>query len=223
MTRLTVDSVTIERGERPLFVPLTFSAEPGVLVRVTGENGAGKTTLLRALAGLTSIATGSIRWLDSSSQESIGARKIFVGHSNSMNDSLSPHENLAFASGAAGFSVSRADVRAALARTGVASLADRRVGSLSQGQKKRVALARLFLPGNEHAAWLLDEPFVALDVATQALLAGHIETALGEGRIVVLTSHQWVEIRATKAIEITLSATAATASAPRRAANEVSA
>ena len=207
MTRLSVSAVTIERGERPLFAPLTFSAEPGALVRVTGANGAGKTTLLRALAGLTAVTTGSINWRSSSNPSALGATKIFVGHSNAMNESLSPYENLAFAAGVTGHSVARADVRAALDRMGVAALTDRRVGSLSQGQKKRVALARLFLPGDENAAWLLDEPFVALDVATQALLAGHIEAALSAGRIVVLTSHQFVEIRANHAVEITLTAT----------------
>ncbi len=206
MTELSVSAVTIERGERPLFAPLTFSADAGALVRVTGENGAGKTTLLRALAGLTSVASGSIQWLNAPSAHYNGAKRVFIGHSNAMNESLSPYENLVFDSGVAGNSVTRVEVRAALARTGVAALIDRRVGSLSQGQKKRVALARLFLPGNETAAWLLDEPFVALDVATQALLASHIEAALAEGRIVVLTSHQRVDIRAANAIEVTLSA-----------------
>ncbi len=87
---------------------------------------------------------------------------------------------------------------------GVASLIDRRIGTLSQGQKKRVALSRLFAPSNANAAWLLDEPFVALDVATQTLLAQHVSDALARGILVVLTSHQAIEIAASKVLDITL-------------------
>lgn len=204
MTKLVLENVTIERAGRRLFAPLSFSASGGTLVRIAGANGAGKTTLIRALAGLISVASGKMNWLSDETPDSKGRNSIFIGHSNAMNESLSAQENWVFSEGVSGFSLSRDSVMAALAKMGVASLIDRRIGSLSQGQKKRVALARLFAPWNAQTAWLLDEPFVALDVATQALLATHIETALNEGTLVVLTSHQAVSITSNKVLEIDL-------------------
>jgi heme exporter protein A len=204
VTQLVLEQVTIERGGRTLFAPLSCSASAGTLVRIAGANGAGKTTLLRALAGLTSIASGKLSWLTSSSPNLTGRPIVFIGHSNAMNDSLNAQENWAFAEGAVGQSVTRDEVRAALETMGVAQLIDRRIGTLSQGQKKRVALSRLFSPANANAAWLLDEPFVALDAATQSLLAKHIADALARGTLVVLTSHQAIDIAAAKVLDIAL-------------------
>ncbi len=202
--KLTLSDVTIERGGRRLFAPLSFSAQAGTLVRIAGANGAGKTTLLRAVAGLTSMTQGSIDWHISEGFDYIGARSVFIGHANGLNEALTPLENIAFSLGVGGFSTSQNEVRDALAAFGVASLVDRRVGTLSQGQRKRVALAQLLLPSNRRATWLLDEPFVALDADTQALLAKHIGDALARGVLVLLTSHQAVEIAASVTQEISL-------------------
>jgi heme exporter protein A len=204
VNELRLENVTIERAGRTLFAPLSFSASGGTLVRVAGANGAGKTTLLRALAGLMSIATGKIHWLNGGNADSLGLHRVFIGHSNAFNDSLTPLENCAFSEGVIGHSVNRDIVKSALAQMGVAALIDRRVGALSQGQKKRVALSRLFAPSNANAAWLLDEPFVALDVATQRLLASHIEAALARGTLVILTSHQAVNLAANSVLDINL-------------------
>ncbi|MGL5001961.1 MAG: heme ABC exporter ATP-binding protein CcmA [Casimicrobium sp.] len=203
---LEIKNVVIERGGRTLFAPLTLSAGSGTLVRIGGANGAGKTTLLRALAGLTSIASGEVSWLSPSSHNNIGRVSIFIGHSNAMNDALTAQENWAYSEGAAGYSSTHEEVRTALEKMGVASLIDRRIGTLSQGQKKRVALSRLFAPSNAKAAWLLDEPFGALDAATQALLAQHVSDALARGTLVVLTSHQAVDIAANNVLDIALTA-----------------
>jgi heme exporter protein A len=204
MTSLSLQNVTVERGGRTLFAPLSFTASGGTLVRIGGENGAGKTTLLRALAGLSQVASGTLHWLNHSSPSANGRSSIFVGHSNAMHDAMSPIENWAFAEGAAGKYFTRDEAKSALAALGVASLIDRRIGTLSQGQKKRVALARLLLPSNANAAWLLDEPFVALDAATQTTLATVIADALNRGVLVVLTSHQPIMIDAKNTMDISL-------------------
>jgi heme exporter protein A len=201
---LELKDVVIERGDRALFEPLSFSASTGTLVRIGGENGAGKTTLLRALAGLTAIASGNISWLQRNAPHYFEHTRIFVGHSNAMNDALTAQENWAYSEGVGGYPCERESVRSALEKLGVASLIDRRIGTLSQGQKKRVALSRLFAPSHAGAAWLLDEPFVALDAATQTLLAKHISEALARGTLVVLTSHQAVDIAASKTLEVAL-------------------
>jgi heme exporter protein A len=201
---LELKEVVIERGERALFAPLTFSANDGTLVRIGGANGAGKTTLLRALAGLTSLASGTVSWLHSLSPSIIGRSAVFIGHSNAMNKALTAQENWSYSEGVGGFACDRESVLLALEKMGVASLIDRRIGTLSQGQKKRVALSRLFAPSNANAAWLLDEPFVALDAATQTLLAQHVSEALARGTLVVLTSHQAVDIAASNVLDIAL-------------------
>jgi heme exporter protein A len=202
--KLVVTDVAIERGGRALFPPLSFTADEAMLVRIGGANGAGKTTLLRAFAGLTSVAQGSIQWLQTISPNAIGRSSVFMGHSNAMNDAMTVSEHWAYVSGVAGSKPSKGEMLAALDKFGVAALANRRVGTLSQGQKKRSALAGLFLPVNAGAAWLLDEPFVALDAATQSLLATHIGDALTRGTTVVLTSHQSVAIVAEKTLEVAL-------------------
>lgn len=201
---LELNKVVIERGGRALFAPLSFSAAGGVLVRVAGVNGAGKTTLLRALAGLTSVESGTIHWLRKVSPHKNSRTSIFIGHSNGMKDALTARETWAYNEGVDGNFVTDAEIEAALHKMGVASLIDRRVGTLSQGQKKRVALSRLFSSSAANAAWLLDEPFVALDAATQILLAQHVSAALARGALVVLTSHQAIDIVAERVLEIEL-------------------
>ncbi len=122
-----------------------------------------------------------------------------------MNDALTIAENLSYAAALAGVDGATANVRRALTQLGVEKLINRRVGSLSQGQRKRASLSRLLLrttPGER--AWLLDEPFVALDTDTQAQLATLISAELAAGAIVVLTSHQTVAINAPKIQELTL-------------------
>jgi heme exporter protein A len=96
VTQLLLDNVTIERGNRTLFAPLSFTANAGTLVRIAGANGAGKTTLLRALAGLTAIASGKLSWLTPSSPSYIGRSSVFIGHSNSMNGSWKALEDTLF-------------------------------------------------------------------------------------------------------------------------------
>ncbi|MFN3628549.1 MAG: heme ABC exporter ATP-binding protein CcmA [Casimicrobiaceae bacterium] len=192
---LVVTALAAERGGRPVFSGLDFTAAPGTLTRVSGPNGAGKTTLLRILAGLASPAAGRIDWQ--------GRVRVFIGHAQGMNDSLDVIDNLRFAAHLAGTAATDHALRQALSRLDVANLARRRFGSLSQGQKRRSALARLFLAPPE-AAWLLDEPFVALDVATQALLARLIDERVGSGGLVLFTSHQEVDFAGATVQEVRL-------------------
>ena len=203
---LWVAGLAAERGGKLVFSGVNAQVPAGTLLRVLGPNGAGKTTLLRILAGLGAASVGSIRWLaaDSSERPACDAA-IFAGHANAMNDALTVAENLSYAAALSGFDGSSAHVRRALATLGVEKLFNRRVGGLSQGQRKRASLARLLLraqPGER--AWLLDEPFAALDADTQTQLAALITDELAAGAIVVLTSHQSVAINAPKFQELTL-------------------
>ncbi len=204
--KLHVEALAAERGGKTVFADLHVNVDSGTLLRVLGPNGAGKTTLLRILAGLGAASAGSVQWRAADGTAlALAEAARFAGHATAMNDALTIAENLSYAAALAGVDGATANVRRALTQLGVEKLINRRVGSLSQGQRKRASLSRLLLrttPGER--AWLLDEPFVALDTDTQAQLATLISAELAAGAIVVLTSHQTVAINAPKIQELTL-------------------
>ena len=180
---LEVEGLECRRGERSLFKGLRFSLAPGRIVWIRGANGRGKTTLLRTLAGLSRAEAGSVRW-----REPPPRRALYLAHGNGLKDDLGAAEALAVLLRLDGAAAGEAEVAAALDRVGLASRRHAPVRTLSQGQRRRVALARLTQAGGA-STWLLDEPYDALDSAgcalLDALLAGH---AAGGGGI-VLTSH----------------------------------
>jgi len=203
--RLRADGLAAERGGRAVFADLSFVAEPGTLLRITGANGAGKTTLLRILAGLGAAAAGSTTWQRDGIDISAADAACFVGHANAFNEALTVRENLVYAANLSGLDASSQSIESALTALGVKSLVNRRFGSLSQGQRKRSSLARLLLDTQRgRRAWLLDEPFVALDVDTQTQLAAIISAELAAGGLVIYTSHQAVDIAAARVQEVSL-------------------
>jgi heme exporter protein A len=184
-------SLAAVRGDRQLFSALDFSLEAGELLYVTGPNGSGKTTLLRMLCGLVVPAAGEIRWHGETIRklgDDFRRDLVYFGHASGIKDDLSALENLATAVRLSGRKTSQEEVRAALARLGLTACEDLPVRVLSQGQRRRVALARLLLM--ESALWILDEPFTALDVAAVELIRTLINEQLERRGVVVLTTHQ---------------------------------
>ncbi|HYN11920.1 MAG TPA: cytochrome c biogenesis heme-transporting ATPase CcmA [Burkholderiales bacterium] len=179
------------RGRRALFRGLSFGLRGGELLRVAGANGSGKTSLLRILCGLLSPTAGEVRWQGTPVarlREEFSRQLVYLGHAPAVKDELSAAENLSIACTLAGLAVSEAAVREALARFGLPAN-DVPVRRLSQGQRRRAALARLSLSG-QIPCWFLDEPFAALDAdavgITEELIAQHV--ARGGG--VIYTTHQ---------------------------------
>ncbi len=203
--RLVVEKLAAERGGRAVFAGLSCVVEAGTLLRVSGANGAGKTTLLRILAGLVAASEGRASWHRAGDEVSSAEAACFVGHANAFNDALTVRENLTYAAALAGLDAPLLDIGSALDAFGVKPMINRRFGTLSQGQRKRCSLARLMLDTHrDQRAWLLDEPFVALDTDTQAQLAAVISAELAAGGLVIYTSHQAVEINAANTQEIAL-------------------
>jgi heme exporter protein A len=182
---LTAHNISCQRGGRLIFRRLSFRLLPREALLVTGPNGAGKTSLLRQLAGLLPLAAGEVRHEGGDPDATLPELCHYVGHANAVKTSLSVGENLA--SWADFLDGDRAGLNGALAAFGLAQLADLPAGLLSAGQKRRLALSRLFAA--PRPIWLLDEPQASLDAASLRLLDAAIKTHLDDGGIAVVASH----------------------------------
>lgn len=206
---LEVHGLACIRGERLLFRDLSFRVEAGSILWVSGGNGCGKTSLLRLLCGLARPEAGKVCW---NGQDIRGEREeylrdlVYLGHLNALKDDLSAEENLAFSLGRAAGDEA---LRDALAQRGLAACLGLATRVLSQGQKRRVALARLALCGAQRL-WILDEPFAALDTAAVTALAQSIAAHARSGGIIVLTSHQDVPFTDASVSHLALDARART-------------
>ena len=179
---LELEALQCERDDRLLFSGLSLAAGPGELWQVAGPNGAGKSTLLRILVGLYGFFEGRVHWqTPDAGRDSLA----FIGHRSGLREELTAGENLAWL---CSLNVqSAAGIEAALAQVGMAGYEDVPVGQMSAGQQRRVALARLWLPGKP--VWVLDEPFTALDSDGVALLESRLREHAAGGGLVIYSSH----------------------------------
>jgi heme exporter protein A len=186
------------RGDRKLFSGLSFALKPAEILHLEGANGSGKTSLLRIVLGLAPPESGEVRWRDApirSLGEEYRRELAWCGHSIALKDDLSAVENMQAAAAVAGRSMDRGAAFAALRRAGIAAAtAELPARSLSQGQQRRVALARL--PQSGAKLWALDEPFAALDADGVEWLRGEIEAHAAAGGLAIVTSHQPLPVRA---------------------------
>lgn len=173
--QLTVENLACARGSAQILSGVSFSVDRGEALILRGPNGSGKTTLLRTLAGLMPPISGAIRC----APEAIA----YAGHADGLKAQLSVAENLAFWAEVFGTK----DIAAAVAAFDLDTLADRRAGELSAGQKRRLSLARLLVTGRP--VWCLDEPTVSLDTANVARFAAAVEAHLEAGGSAVIATH----------------------------------
>ena len=188
---LSVTNLAVVRGERMLFDNLNFELKNGSVMYLQGANGAGKTTLLRTLCGLSQPYAGSIGWNSegiASLAEEYSKNVLYIGHLPGIKEDLTALENLQFSLALLGTEASNNQVTEVLTLLGLGKCLNLPTRMLSQGQKRRVVLARLWL---QHLPlWILDEPFTALDAAATDLLKQKIESFADDGGMVVMTSHQ---------------------------------
>ncbi|CAH1905388.1 cytochrome c maturation protein A [Candidatus Nitrotoga sp. HW29] len=192
---LEISNLACSRGDHLLFSDLNFSLSVGELLQVQGANGSGKTSLLRTLCGFMTPVAGEIRWCGQNIRElgdAFYAEMIYLGHLNAIKDELNALENLRISAGLAGCKVDDKQVIMALRRMGLRGRETLPVKVLSQGQRRRVALARLLL--SNASLWVLDEPLTALDAGAVELMQELIGEHLVNNGMVIYTTHQSLEV-----------------------------
>ena len=205
---LRADGLACARGDRTIFTGLGFDLSNGGLLRISGPNGSGKTSLLRLICGLLDPASGTLEWNRApigSLGEDYRHELAYVGHLNGVKDELGVLENLTHAARIAGVPAGADQIAEALKQFSLDRLKRLQCKFLSQGQKRRLALARLWLCTSKNL-WVLDEPFVALDLAGIAVVRSLIEEHLAAGGMAVLTTHQEIEIASAAIQRIELAA-----------------
>ncbi len=196
-TILEVNKLGCVRGDRRLFSGLDLSLPAGTYLQVTGPNGSGKTSLLRILCGLLAPAEGEIKWQGEnirSLAEDYFTSVTYLGHRHGVKDELSGIENLRISNALNGIIVSKERARDVLARMGLAGRESLPARLLSEGQRRRVALARLLTCNTK--LWLLDEVMTSLDKGAVALIRSLIEEHLAGGGIAIVATHQDLAITA---------------------------
>ena len=192
---LEVVDLECVRGDRRLISGLTFSLREGELLHLHGHNGSGKTTLMRTICGLIQPMSGHIHWQGEDTRElgdEFTRDVLYAGHKNGIKDDLNGVENLRVASVLEGAPISTGQAWEALQRLGLRGHEDLPTRVLSQGQKRRVCLARLLV--SRAPLWILDEPFTALDSAAVDYLQSVIRQHVDQGGMVMLTTHQEVNL-----------------------------
>ena len=193
MSNLIINNLSCIRGYNQLFTDLSFELRPGEILKISGTNGTGKTSLLKIIAGLNSAESGSIFFKNYDINDINNKLDIFyLGHLNALSPELSCIENLNFLLelGTENFNSSYLD---ALSMVGLNNYENELVANLSAGQKRRVALAALFVTPSK--LWLLDEPFTSLDSKGIEIVENQIKKHRDSGGLCILTTHQVCSIK----------------------------
>ena len=205
---LETHDIACVRGGRTLFAHVDLRLAAGEALWLAGPNGSGKSSLLRILCGLAQPAIGSVHWNGRDirrARDTFHPDLFYSGHAPGLKDDLPAWRNIAIARQLAGQPATLAEARRALALFGLEHATHLPCAVLSQGQRKRVALARLALAPRPRLL-VLDEPFAALDHAAIAALRALLEAHLEDGGIVVYTTHQDLELSAARLQRLDLGA-----------------
>jgi len=184
--RLIVKSLLCERGGRSLLNGLSFSLSGGSALIVRGKNGTGKSSLLKVIAELHTPVSGDVTLVrGEETQQEDEVLWHYIGHKNAVKEALTVFENISFWQMYCG---GDGDCHHALSELGLLQVADEPVRILSNGQRRRLCIAKLLVA--YRPLWLLDEPFVGLDTTSKEKLISMINEHLLADGMVVIASHQ---------------------------------
>jgi len=202
---LQIDNLSCIRDDRVLFEHLSLSLAGGQMLLVEGSNGSGKTSLLRILTGLKLADEGDVYWrgqpigrLAAEYYEQVS----YVGHHDGVKRELSCLENLRLVQAMG--KPTELDLDAVLDRVNLYRYGDSLVASLSAGQKRRLALARLLVV--ESVLWILDEPFTSLDKSSMGYFESLFDQHLQQQGVVIMTSHHDIPMAGADVQRLNLSA-----------------
>ena len=202
---LRVSNLSCSRGHKPLFSDVSFELQAGQALHLEGDNGVGKTSLLRIVCGLSPADAGEVCWHDQAIQKNAAAFRsslFYLGHGLSLKEELSALENLMSDAAVSGRTLSEQQALVALERMGLRGREHLPLRVMSQGQKRRTALARLL--ASQAPLWVLDEPFVALDTKAIDGLRGLMAEHVAQGGMVLFTSHQPVVLTSDSATSVAM-------------------
>jgi heme exporter protein A len=182
---LAANALACERNGRVIFSDLSFELRDGEAAMLRGPNGSGKTSLLRLIAGLLPAAAGTVVLTGNGGP--MAQRTHFIGHQDAIKAVLTVAENLEFWAAILGDARASVDIGKALSAFALEALRHEPAAILSAGQRRRLALSRLFLV--PRPLWLLDEPSTALDRQSLTVLRGHMDLHLAEGGLILMASH----------------------------------
>ena len=164
-----------------------LAIRPGEIVSLTGANGAGKTTLLRCLAGRLRPTAGSVFWFGHAPCPARHGLIGFAAHEGHLYPELTASENLLFAARMYVLPHPHERVTELLARTGLSRQAGQAAGRLSQGQRRRLSLARALI--HDPPIVILDESFAGLDAAGHVWLEEWLLELRARERAIVFSTH----------------------------------
>jgi len=182
------------RGKQTLFTGLNCTVTGGEILHVLGPNGCGKTTLLRILCGTTLADSGQVLWHGEDirlNRTEFHSNLAYVGHSHGIKLELSPRENLQTWMNLSGRN-DPADLLRTLERIGLSGVENLTCNNLSAGQRRRVALGRLYL--TRASVWILDEPLSAIDRSGIAEFESLLSRHADNGGITILTGHETLSV-----------------------------
>lgn len=169
-----------------LLQQISFTVPPAGILHIQGQNGSGKTSLLKLLAGLLRPDSGVISYADTDIWSNMTAYQnniCYLGHKNGIHPNLTVWEQAQESSQ----SLPVESLEQCLKHLNLWALRDRLCGTLSAGQKRRMALLRILV--SPAKLWLLDEPLIALDAEGIDFLMACLQRHMVNQGQVIYTSH----------------------------------